>query len=68
MSEFYRVSLAGQPVRYVHADSKPEARRVALSDLSIERLSGSEVAALIESGATVTEASSPAGGVAPEAN
>lgn len=63
MSEYFRISREGSPVSYVEADSKPEARRLWLADLTIDRMAGSEVASLIESGQKVIRAA--AAGSAP---
>lgn len=53
MSEFYRVKLDGREVSYVEADGKAKARRLALADLEVTRLTGSDVAALLASGKEV---------------
>lgn len=59
MSEFYRVKLDGREVSYVEADGKAKARRLALADLSVDRLSGSEVAELLSSGKPVIRETAP---------
>ena len=53
MSDYYRIKLDGREVSYVEAESKPKARKLALKDLAVEKLSGSEVARLIVSGISV---------------
>lgn len=57
MSDIYRVTLAGNVnISYVEADSKPEARKVALAGVTVEKLNGSEVRALIENGIVIVNA------------
>ncbi len=55
MSEFYRVTHGTQQ-RFVEADDKPGARKLALADMKIERMTGGEVATLLQSGATIIRA------------
>lgn len=57
MSDIYRVTLADdRNISYVEADSKPEARKVALAGVTVEKLNGSEVRALLADGKDIISA------------
>lgn len=57
MSHVYTVSLSGErTLMHVEADSKAEARRVALDDVQVERLTGSQVIDLTRRGIAIVSA------------
>lgn len=57
MSHIYTVSLSGErTIMHVEADSKAEARRIALAGVEVERLNGGQVLDLHRRGIAIVSA------------
>jgi hypothetical protein len=50
----YRVTVNGSFDQYVAADTVPEARRIALEHVSVERLSAGDVIVLMQRGVDIS--------------
>ena len=56
MSNIYTIAAGHRTLRHVEADTKAEARRVALSDITVTKLSASEAVDLTRRGIAIVSA------------
>ena len=56
-NEVFEVTVNGQHIAYVEAPGKPQARALALKHVTVEKLSGTRVAAIARDGKAILSAS-----------